>query len=633
MTLHLPRRPSQPLAGRISGVSRRRFVQSAALAAAPWISRSALAAAGSLEAYSDLTSVKTGAKIKFFARDPLGRLDKDQKFSIEIVRVGAPDQTVWAGAVNLRNRNVPSDASANGCDWKETLALTVPSGWPSGLYYAAFGSGARLCCVPFVVAPARRTPGVAVLVQVPVTTAQAYNNYGGQSLYTFNSAAGVASPKVSFDRPHADPLNYGFDPWQPVVARWLAKNGIAADFCTSVDLHANPGLLSGYRLFVTSGHDEYWSLEMRDRLDAFVAAGGNAAIFGGNTCWFQARFEKNPAGKPNRTLVCYKSSASDPDTRAAYKTINWIDLLPPSAENSTFGLGWNLGASWTNAAIPRPDTPWVVQRAEHWAFEGAGLAAGVGFGGAYVGYEVDALDFRRGADGRPYPSGLDGTPPTLRVLALADASTWNAQSKALGGAGEKSGFGAIAIYSRGGAAGALFNAGATDWAYGLRPEIDGLMPTPLSRITLNVINRLSSRHVESADVRRWKNVQASGDGERYIYSTGLDAPAGASLDGLAFRAFAAPATNTVPVYRYKYPQANGDGLRYIYSLDPALGYGWQPDGVAFHAFSSEQPGTSAAVFQHHIVQANGDGWRFMYSPNLNEPGWTFDGVAFFAPSA
>ena len=446
-------------------LSRRRFVQASAAVAVPWWAASeAVAATTALEAYAGATSVKQGGTISFYARDPQGKTNKDVSYGLQVARIAAQDQNVLSVTVNVRNRSVPSNASTAGCGWPLTYALKVPTTWASGLYYAVFGTGTKTCTVPFVVTAATRTAGANVLVQVPVTTAQAYNNYGGKSLYAYNSTSGIPAVKVSFDRPHSDPWNFAFDPWQAPFVRWLARNGFVADFCTSVDLHANASVLSGYRLFLTAGHDEYWSRDMRTRLDTFVAGGGNAAIFSGNTCWWQVRFEAN-----NRTLVCYKSRTADPDTRAAYKTTNWIDLVPPNPENSTIGLGWNLGASWTNP-LPRPNTPFVVQRAEHWAFEGTGLGNGTGFGGAYVGYEVDALDFRRGADGRAYPTWLDGTPNTLTVLALADASTWDAQAKALGQSGEKSGYGAISIHSRGGAAGAVFNGGTVEWAVGLQPS-------------------------------------------------------------------------------------------------------------------------------------------------------------------
>jgi hypothetical protein len=619
--------PSRP--GRLT---RRKFVQAAGGAAsAPlWMGGAAMAAGTTLEAYASATSVKPGAKLSFYVRDSAGSMTVARSVPMGIGRVGVSDATVMSGTVNVKNATVPSNASSAGCGWPVTTTVTIPSTWTSGLYYAVFGAGNQFCTVPFVVRPISPTAGVKVLVQVPVTTAQAYNNYGGKSLYDYNSSAGVPATQVSFNRPHTDPGNFAFDPWQASFVRWLEKSGIAADFCTSIDLHQDSTVLTGYQLFLTAGHDEYWSRAMRDRLDAMVAAGGNAAIFAGNTCWWQVRFEA-AGGVANRTMVCYKSSAADPDPRAAYKTVNWIDLVPPYPENSTIGLGWNLGCSWTGTQ-PRPNTPWVAQRAEHWAFANTGIAANGLFGGAYVGYEADALSFMRGTDGRAYPTGTDATPSTLKVLAVADASTWNEQAQALGESGEKSGHATISIHSRGGAAGTVFNAGTIEWPLGLQPELDGQPATPLSQITRNVITQLSVRHVESADVRQWSTLQASGDGSRHYFTVGCEVPAGATLDGMVFRAYPAPVANSVPVYRYKYPQVNGDGLRYLYSRTANLGLGWIDDGIAFHAFATALPGT-AAVFQHHIEQANGDGWRMFYSPNLSVPGWVFDDVAFFAPLA
>lgn len=617
--------------GFVTSLTRRRFFHAAGvLGVAPWLASSARAAGGAIEAYAGATSVRPGAILNFHARDPLGSTKRDKNFALTVVRLGGVDQTMLITTVNLRDRVVPANASSEGCGWPIEYVLNVPLSWPSGLYYATFGAGAQLCCVPFVVRPASGAVAAKVLVQIPVTTAQAYNSYGGKSLYGYNSSAGVPGTKVSFDRPHSDPLNLAFDPWQAPFVRWLATNGFNTDFCTSIDLHQDAAVLIGYQLFLTAGHDEYWSRAMRSKLDAFVAAGGNAAIFSGNTCWWQIRLEANAKGLANRSLVCYKSRTADPDTREPFKTTNWIDLVPPEPENSTIGLGWSLGASWTNA-YPRPDTPYVVHRSEHWVFDGTGFGRDARFGGAYSGYETDALAFRTGLDGHAYPTAVDKAPATLRVLALADASTWDAQAKALGFGGEKSGYAAISIHSRGGAAGAVFNGGTTDWAKALQPELDGQIATPFSRITRNVLTRLSARHMESADVKQWHNPQINGDGARYFFTVGVDSLVGALLDGVAFRAYAVPTPNATPVYRYRFPQANGDGDRYLFSLNASLGYGWLADGVAFHAFAANLPGT-IAVYQHHIVQSNGDGWRFLYSPNLSESGWTFDGVAFFVPT-
>ena len=44
---------------------------------------------------------------------------------------------------------------------------------------------------------------------------------------------------------------------------------------------------------------------MRDAVEAFIAGGGNAAFFSGNTCWWQVRFEDDWA------MVCFKYRADE----------------------------------------------------------------------------------------------------------------------------------------------------------------------------------------------------------------------------------------------------------------------------------------------------------------------------------
>ena len=64
---------------------------------------------------------------------------------------------------------------------------------------------------------------------------------------------------------------------------WAEAQGIALDYVTQHDLHSDPRLLDGYGRAVIVGHDEYWTWEMRDHLDAWVDGGGQLARFGGNS--------------------------------------------------------------------------------------------------------------------------------------------------------------------------------------------------------------------------------------------------------------------------------------------------------------------------------------------------------------
>src|SRR6185312_7343389 len=117
--------------------------------------------------------------------------------------------------------------------------------------------------------------------------------------------------------------------------RWLEINGFEVEYCTSIDLHADPHFLDNYQLLLSVGHDEYWSKEMRDNVEAFVAGGGNVAFFSGNVCWWQVRFEDN-----NRTMVCYKNANEDIQLTGVDNsriTINWRDQPVSRPENSLTG--------------------------------------------------------------------------------------------------------------------------------------------------------------------------------------------------------------------------------------------------------------------------------------------------------
>ena len=88
---------------------------------------------------------------------------------------------------------------------------------------------------------------------------------------------------------------------------WAGDAGFEVDIVSQYDLQLRPEVLEGYPCVVFIGHDEYWSWEMRDTVDAYVEAGGRIARFAGNFMW-QTRLEDN-----GRRQVCYKSRARTED--------------------------------------------------------------------------------------------------------------------------------------------------------------------------------------------------------------------------------------------------------------------------------------------------------------------------------
>jgi len=444
---------------------------------------------GPVEGYASATSYRPGETAAFHLSADATSID------VDVVRVGAMAARVLESrAVPVDQQVVPNNASQLGCAWPVALRLPIPSTWRSGVYFARFWSGPVTnplwaATIPFVVKAASRAS--SMLYQVPVTTYQAYNAWGGSSLYT-RDAQGYTHPFASFERPYRDLRQ--FKQWDLPFIRWMEQAGFTADYCTSIDLHNDPALrlsASGYQLLVSVGHDEYWSWEMRDNVEEFIASGGNVAFFGGNTCWWQIRLEAD-----GRRIVCYKDPQQNVGRDPAWGwggegrrrvTTNWSSSPVARPEERMTGLSFRYGAAFFNPRKgPPTDVGFRVGPSDHWAFAGASAADGV-VGRGTVGYETDGACLRAKPDGSPAvdehnipivcEDAGDGRvpfwpPDSLMVLATTDPLAWPGRT----------GRATMALYRNNGL---VFNAATMHWARGL-PLSDQVRV-----ITRNVLRRLT----------------------------------------------------------------------------------------------------------------------------------------------
>jgi hypothetical protein len=159
-----------------------------------------------------------------------------------------------------------------------------------------------------------------------VNTWQAYNPWGGKSLYSFNSTDLEPATRVSFDRPLAFTAQGPFD-WEYNMVRFLEREGYDVAYQTDADTDAHPESLLAHRLVMVIGHDEYWTKRQRDAFDAARDAGTNLAFTNSNASYWQVRYEDG-----GRTLVGYKEAAPDPEPDPALRTIRFRELSPPRPE-------------------------------------------------------------------------------------------------------------------------------------------------------------------------------------------------------------------------------------------------------------------------------------------------------------
>jgi len=482
-----------------------------------------------LEAYCHPASVDPGEPIRLHLSSSAPAV------TVEVAREGATSEVVWRGEARGEPFDTPDDASASGCDWPVALEIPTDASWRSAFHSVTVTAGDERADAFAVVRPHEGDAADVVLVLSTATYA-AYNDWGGPSLYTGGTRVSFerplargflrkpdGSPRKAQDVPDREALAYfrwaeplGISPWsggsgwwnweRPFVA-WAEREGFRLDVATSEDLELHPEILAGARMLLSVGHDEYWSWGMRDTVEAFLARGGNAAFFSGNTCYWQVRPEDG-----FRAMTCFKYRVDEDPVLAtddaSRLTGAWSDRRVGRPENAMIGLSFTRGGySRYGLGVPRSSGAYTVWRPEHWAFEGTDLHYGdaLGLADAIVAYEVDGCELAL-EDGRPVPTHADGAPDTLEVLASAPAKLWKQDEQPSRYAHEPgelehvamSLFGdgwrdevhriehnhaVVATFEHPGG-GTVFNAGCTDWAYGLGdPDV--------ARITRNVLERLS----------------------------------------------------------------------------------------------------------------------------------------------
>lgn len=434
-----------------------------------------------IEGYTDQVSYRPGDEVRLHLSSDVPSV------TVEVARLGAVREVVWRkDGVPGAKHPIPNDASSHGCRWPVAVTFRVPPDWRSGYYAVRLlgpDGGAAKHEPYFVVRP--REPGKAarILLQLSTNTYNAYTNWAGYSLYAYHAKDKVQGRRVSFDRPQFSQ----FRQWEGPFVAWAEANGYALDFCANLDMDARPELLDHYRLVLSVGHDEYWSMGMRDHLERFIGNGGNVAFFSGNTCCWQVRPEDG-----GRALACWKQAfGDDPAYRSGDHrrlTSLWSHHLVGRPENTLTGVGF-LWGGYHRSHGQLMDGPgsYTAHRPDHWLFAGTGLKPGEPFGArlpAYkvVGYECDGCQLTW-KDGLPTPTGADGTPADFSVLATAPAK-WHPDDCEWYERWEKgrSGHAVLGTYTRGGT---VVTVGSTDWSHGLRGD-----DPHVTRITRNVLDRL-----------------------------------------------------------------------------------------------------------------------------------------------
>jgi Domain of unknown function (DUF4082) len=280
--------------------------------------------------YAAATSVNKGTSlaIKVSVAQP-------GKFTVNVYRLG------YYGGTG--GRLMVSNSSLNGitqpacsfdsttrlveCNWSTSYTIAVGSTWTTGLYIAKLthNTTGKQSQIWFVVRDDSSTSDV--LFQSSFTTYLAYNNVGGYSLYPYNSIGGQRAFQVSYDRPFSMTASewYHYNQmtlWERNLLRWMESQGYNISYVTNMDVHSNPQLLLKHKVFLSVGHDEYWSMEERDNVEQARNAKVNLAFFSSNTAYWRVRFKNSTGGQSNRIMACYKDLTDPTLPTTKFRLIN-----------------------------------------------------------------------------------------------------------------------------------------------------------------------------------------------------------------------------------------------------------------------------------------------------------------------
>jgi hypothetical protein len=252
----------------------------------------------------------------------------------------------------------PTTALVDCGNWAPSAAWAVPATATSGVYIARLVRDdtshipEHASHIVFIV---RDDSGHSdLLFQTSDLTWQAYNNYGGSNLYQGDGPAPAGRAyKVSYNRPFnnrasnsdAEQQGFLFGSEYPMI-RFLEAHGYDVSYASGVDTERRgPAAIQQHKVFLSVGHDEYWSGQQRANVEAARNAGKSLAFFSGNEMFWKTRWEDS-----YRTLVCYKETHANAkiDPIPAPWTGTWRDprFSPPAdggrPENAVMGQMFSI---------------------------------------------------------------------------------------------------------------------------------------------------------------------------------------------------------------------------------------------------------------------------------------------------
>ncbi|MEM6348614.1 MAG: N,N-dimethylformamidase beta subunit family domain-containing protein [Bacteroidota bacterium] len=228
----------------------------------------------------------------------LGSDSEEDTLRLRVFDVLGRDSLFAERSVIGRDQAFRAAASVQGTQWQSLYQIKVQDDWPSGWMLVRLENEDFVRHQSIFIEPDTSLSPKPIALLLSTNTWNAYNHWGGQSLYSRNY-----TPTVSFQRPQplSDPyLEDSYENHQTYLqcarkdvylAELIDSLGYEFDAFPATYLQTHPELLQRYEVLTISTHSEYWSREMIEGLNAYLAQGGNFLSFSGNTAAYLSEYD------------------------------------------------------------------------------------------------------------------------------------------------------------------------------------------------------------------------------------------------------------------------------------------------------------------------------------------------------
>lgn len=273
-----------------------------------------------------------------------------------------------------------SNGATTATGWSVTAEWDIPLTAVSGIYFAMIRNAANndaFYAGPFVVRDDDAETDI-IYKTSDTTWGSAYNYYGTKAIPRGKNLYGVGGVGNITERAHAASYHrpiltrgevmqtYIWACEMPLIA-FLERNGYSVKYISSVDLDmGGVSILNKGEIFISSGHDEYWTQNMWDAAESFRDDfGGKSIYMSGNEVFWRSRFEYDG---DEVIQWCYKDTMPGPSSHVAgqeldpvtwtgtWQDTRWPDRTPPeNLTNTRFGMNgiydYDAVIPWSNHKV------------------------------------------------------------------------------------------------------------------------------------------------------------------------------------------------------------------------------------------------------------------------------------------